>query len=319
MTSQPTGLRLMLPARTRLVENDAFKQLKAVLELEAFKYLQRLGKHRLPYKEYLRARELGIGLPEAEPCFQVGLLRQDIGPVPVEVTMPTGHTLKQCYRLAEKKNGHESDEANVHLLAALGQHEHPFVPVEIHSEYDGYSWAKLPTIGRVEVLAGKVLQESWIGDGKLICVDSLVVKATCSDGKIFRSAVCLAIRQRQNQKQPSWFDEGEVYITPQAQHRLGSSDVWYHLGGYSDDGDMYETQEYDFGRQMDAFWMLLSGPYEPIRYKIMECLADLSQGWQSVLIQSDGKMTIHQADGTEKLILPPEPAAAGKEGEEVSP
>jgi len=62
----------MLPARTCLVENEALTELKAALELEAFKYLQELGRHRLPYQEYLRAKELGIELPEAEPCFPDG-------------------------------------------------------------------------------------------------------------------------------------------------------------------------------------------------------------------------------------------------------
>ena len=72
MTDEPTGIRLMLPARTRLVENEAFEALKQALELEAFRYLQRRGHHRLPYKEYLRARELGIDLPKAPAARQNG-------------------------------------------------------------------------------------------------------------------------------------------------------------------------------------------------------------------------------------------------------
>jgi len=145
------------------VENEALTELKAALELEAFKYLQELGRHRLPYQEYLRAKELGIELPEAEPCFRTGLLHGDMLPEPIEVTMPKGHTLGQCYRLAQSEDGHESDEANAHLLAALGRFDSPFVPVEIRSEYDGYAWAKLPTIGRVELAAGKLLTEIVAG------------------------------------------------------------------------------------------------------------------------------------------------------------
>ena len=44
----------------RLVENEAFKQLQAAMELEAYRYLEKRGQHRLPYKEYLRGRALGI-------------------------------------------------------------------------------------------------------------------------------------------------------------------------------------------------------------------------------------------------------------------
>jgi hypothetical protein len=315
MTSQPTGIRLMLPARTCLVENDAFKQLKAVLELEAYKYLQRQGRHRLTYKEYLRGRELGIELPEAEPCFRIGLLWTDIGPEPVEVTMPKGHVLSQCYRLAENKDRDQSDEANVHLLAALGKLDQPFVPVEIKSDYDGYSWAKLPTIDRVKLSAGKSLQESWMAGGLLMCVDSLVIAAHCSDGKVYRSAVCLAVKPWDRKERAPWNGDAEVYVTPEARGSLSYSDLWYHLGGFNDGGDSYDTQEYQVGQEIAAFWTRLEGPDEPLRQKLMECVSDLEEkGWRSVLIRADGKVTIRRLDGSEKLILPPEPATV----EEVS-
>lgn len=90
MSGAPTGVRLMLPARTCLVENAALGQLKAVLEREAFLYLKRQRQHKLYYQEYLRARELGIELPEAQPAYHVGLLHEDMGPAPVEVVMPAG-------------------------------------------------------------------------------------------------------------------------------------------------------------------------------------------------------------------------------------
>jgi len=77
LTGEATGIRLMLPARTQLVENEALDQLKQTLELEAYKYIQKRGRHRLPYKQYVRAKELGVDLPEAEPAFDVGLLTGD--------------------------------------------------------------------------------------------------------------------------------------------------------------------------------------------------------------------------------------------------
>jgi len=45
MTGEPTGIRLMLPARTQLVENDAFATLKRALELEAYRFVQRQDGH----------------------------------------------------------------------------------------------------------------------------------------------------------------------------------------------------------------------------------------------------------------------------------
>ena len=74
LTGEPTGIRLVLPARTGLVENEALASLKAVLERESYLYLKRKGKHQLKYEEYQRGLALGIDLPEAEPDYRVGLL-----------------------------------------------------------------------------------------------------------------------------------------------------------------------------------------------------------------------------------------------------
>ncbi len=100
LTGEPTGIRLMLPARVQLVENEALEKLKAVIEKEAYLYIQRRGSHKLKFSEYCRAKELDIALPEAEPVFQTGLLTGE--PVePVEVTRPQDLPLAQCYRLGK--------------------------------------------------------------------------------------------------------------------------------------------------------------------------------------------------------------------------
>jgi hypothetical protein len=198
LTGEPTGIRLMLPARTRLVENEAFQGLKQALEREAFLYLQQQGKHQLPYREYLRAKELGIELPEAEPSYTVGLLSSDMAPEPVQVVMPKDHPLSKCYRLNHNRpDSEDTDEANAHLLAALGSSQGgsaQFVPVDIRGEYDGYGWASLPTVEKVEIDAGKVLLEDWVWSGRLICVDSLAITVQTSDGKTFSSPVCMAVK-----------------------------------------------------------------------------------------------------------------------------
>jgi hypothetical protein len=134
LTGEPTSIRLMLPARTRVVENGALTQLKDALQLEAFRYLQRRGHHRLPYSEYLYARRRGIELPEATPTFHVGLLSSCDPPEPVEVSKPDDWPLAKCYRLdPDRDGGAESDEANIHLLASLGKFDAPFIPVSIRN------------------------------------------------------------------------------------------------------------------------------------------------------------------------------------------
>jgi len=82
-----TDIRLMLPARTRLVENAAVEKLKAAIELEYYKYYRKQKTHALYYEEYMRAKGLGIELPEAEPQYKPGLIWGECDE-PVEVVMP---------------------------------------------------------------------------------------------------------------------------------------------------------------------------------------------------------------------------------------
>jgi len=234
MTGEPTGIRLMLPARTIPVENKAFEELKAAIEVEAYRFIQRRGSHKLPFKEYKRAKKLGIKLPEAEPVFSVGLLSGDT-PEPIEVSMPKDFPLEKCYRFDEKCHGCETDEANTHLLFAMGKFKEPFVPVTISHSYDGYSWADLPMIGKVEVTVGKELGGEGIWNETLVAVESLQITVHTSDKKVFKSDVLMAVLEQPREKR-SWCCMN-VYVTLEARNQLNSTDIWYHLGGWNDDGD----------------------------------------------------------------------------------
>jgi len=173
MTGDPTGIRMMLPARTQLIQNKAFKALKAAIEKEAYRFIQKRGGHALPYEQYKRAAELGIKLPEAEPTFDVGLLSGDT-PEPIEGIKPKDFPLSKCYRMnSERLEDRENSIANVHLLAALGKFEEPFVPVSISMTYDGYNWAKLPTIDKVDVKVGKELGKNYVWSQVLIAAESI--------------------------------------------------------------------------------------------------------------------------------------------------
>lgn len=302
MTDEPTGIRLMLPARTQLIENEAYKELLAALELEAYRFLQKRGYHRLSYKEYLRAKELGIDLPEANPTYHVGLLTGD-DPEPIEVTMPKDFPLARCYRFDDNASEEETDEANAHLLGALGKFAEPFVPVSIHRDYDGYGWAKLAMIGKVEVTVGKVLHEATIWCGHVICVDSLTVTAHTSDGKTWNSPVCMAVQPVREDRKNAWWDH-DVLLTPEARERLNITDILYHLGGFSDEGDTWQTQEDQFSEEMDRFWDQLAGPDESLRRRILEPFDGFAE-WRRATILHTGKVTIHFANGSKKTIEPP--------------
>lgn len=302
LTDQPTGIRLMLPARTCLVENEAFGALKAVLELEAYRYIERCGKHALPYKEYLRAKALGIALPEATPTYAIGLLATGNPPDPIEIEAPKDFPLKKCYRFGvDSKPGEETDEANVHLLAALGTFETPFVPVNISGTYDGYSWAKLATIGSVKVRMGKKIHEDWLWGGTMVCVESIFITARMSDGRTFSSPVCMAVLAPKKNKQ--WSD-ASAYVTKEARQRLSSSEIWYHLGGYNDEGDTFETQDYQFGEELERFWADVIGPDEHLRQQIVEAVGHIRDEWKQVAVASDGTVTIHLQNGKKKTLKP---------------
>lgn len=307
LTGEPTGIRLMLPARTRLVENEALEALKAALEFEAYRYIQRLGEHALPFKEYLRAQELGIQLPEAKPTYRIGLLATADPPDPIEIEAPKDFPLEKCYRFDHnEKRGQETDEANAHLLAALGTFEAPFVPVDISSGYDGYSWVKLAPIGSVKVTLGKELHKDWLWSGMIVCVDSIRIAAQTSDGRTFSSPVCMAVLPADKEHQ---WAEPTVFVTLQARNCLAASEIWYHLGGWNEDGDTYDTQDQDFTKDLERFWADVLGPDEHLRLEIVASLIDVTPEWRTVTVTSDGKVTIQFADGTEKTIQPPSDAS----------
>lgn len=308
LTGEPTDIRLMLPARTRLVENEAYKQLLAAVEIAAYHYIERKGEHTLPYKEFLRAGELGITLPEAKPTFTVGLLANADAPEPVEVVLPKELPLQKCYRFDPNASGEEGDEANAHLLAALGKFNKPFIPISINSCYDGYSWAKLPTIGKLEVKAGKELHSEWIWSGKLTCVDELSITLHTSDGNVFSSPACMAKAPLSPEERPHWADD-HILVTAQAQDRLRPSEIWHHLGGWYEDGDTYDTQEASFEKDLNGFWADLIGPDEDLRQSIIAPFHRIMPEWKAAHIYPDGRVWIEHADGTEKTIQPPVAAA----------
>ncbi|MBP7052848.1 MAG: hypothetical protein KBE65_17715 [Phycisphaerae bacterium] len=309
LTGEPTGIRLMLPARTCLVENEAFERLKAVLEIEAYRYIQKRGSHKLKFSEYRRAKELGIELPEAQPVYQVGLLSDE--PIePVQVVKPPDLPLEKCYRLAPAcRDADDPNEANAHLLSALGKFKSPFVVVDISPIYDGYSWATLPVVERARLKAGKELAREPMCSETLIAVESLQIIAHTSDGRVYCSAVPMAVRRHpQTAKRRSWCTV-EILVTLEARERLDASDIWYHLGGYSEDGDTYGTQLADFEEQLNLFWAGILGPGEYMRQRLLECIEDFGIQWKQITVESSGKVWISYKDGSAQMLQPPELSA----------
>jgi hypothetical protein len=284
------------------VENEAFEELKAAIEIEAYRYIARQDHHILPYSEYLRGRELGIDLEESAPVFRAGTLLGDL-PEPVEIAVPDDFPIHRCYRPnAVSLEDNDAAIANIHLLAALGDFKKPFVPVTIDKEYDGYRWSKLPTIDRVEVTVGKKLGQSDLGWETLAAAAALRIVAYASDGNIFGSDVPMAVVP--SSKKESRWSAMTVYVTPQAQKRLDPSDIWYQLGGYSDEGDTYDTQLFEFERELEMFWTRIIGPGESLRSRIFENVSAAGIKWHRIIVEADGTVTIETKNGKQKVLKP---------------
>jgi len=197
--------------------------------IERYRKLQAEGHHTLPYEEYLRAKELGVDLPEAEPVYEVGVAKLDVLK-PAAIPVLDGFPLGRCYRLVSRDgNGTERNE-NAHLLAALGELDEPFIPVRITEDYDGYCWAKLATVEQVEVKVGKRIE--WSGlvlHGDLTLTDSIVVTVHTSDGKEHSSPVCMAVLPARRTRPKHNVLVPQVFVTKEARGRIKSTEMLYHM------------------------------------------------------------------------------------------
>lgn len=303
--TEQTDIRLMLPARTRLVENDAFEKLKAAIELEYYKYFQRQKTHTLYYKEYLRAKELGIKLQEAEPQFTVGLIRSEYNE-PVEIAIPKNFKVQDGYLCFNDGCKDNMAGANVHLLAALGTfNDKPFMPVTIDSDYMGYSWTNLPKVTKVEVIKGTEKLRHSISCGEIACFGKLTIAVHTSDDKIFSSDVVMAVIAEPQEEWQHWHRDETVCVTQEARKNLSPESIWFHLGGYSDEGDCFDTQLSYFEKELDEFWNELIGPYETVRQQLIKELYPLYEKWQKIIIFSDESLEIVFKDGRRQRVNPP--------------
>jgi len=241
--------------------------------------------------------------------FQVGLLTGE--PVePVAVVKPADFPLEQCYRLSQAcRDADECNEANAHLLSALGTFEQPFVVVDITSDYGGYRWAKLPTVGQVQLKVGKELHREYMWGETLVAVESLEITVRTSDGKAFTSSVPMAVSLHEDKAGISRWIGTDVQVTVEAREKLESTDIWYHLGGWSEDGDTYDTQLADIEEQLNLFWADVIGPGEYLRQRLFDCLRDFRIDWERISIHSNGKVWISHQDGTAEMLQPPELSA----------
>jgi hypothetical protein len=86
---------------------------------------------------------------------------------------------------------------------------------------------------------------------------------------------------------------------------LAASEIWYHFGGWYDEGDTYDTQEWSFQQELDHFWTQLIGPDEQLRRSVIDALAGLKPAWKSVRVFATGEIRVRFKDRTMKTVRPP--------------
>ena len=101
-----------------------------------------------------------------------------------------------------------------------------------------------------------------------------------------------------------------VYVTPESRRQLMPTDIWYHLGGWNDEGDTWDTQEYQVEQEIEEFWATIIGPAEYLRSKIRDCLYRIVKNWNAITLEEDDTLTIQYKDGSEKVYKSPQSGSA---------
>jgi hypothetical protein len=151
------ALQLVLPARKEMVQNAALARLREASERVIFRTIACAGCHRMAHAQWLRARELGIDLPEAEAWLSAWFPRNADGQ-----GMPIGERVAGMPMVLFPDAEPPIEQCAARVLCggeALGG-----ALVRAVSEFEGYGWYDaLPRISalsfRIETDGGTFLYE----------------------------------------------------------------------------------------------------------------------------------------------------------------
>lgn len=203
-------LQLVLPARKEMVQNGALDDLRKTCEAAIFRTVAREGHHRLSHAQWLRAKTLGVSLPDAAPWLSAwtprtaetgALLGDRVAGEPM-ILMPADEAhIEQCVGRAL---------ASGRLLGATPVH-----PVD---EFTGYSWYDaLPRV------LGSSLRTEW-GEGGVFdyAADGQVPPGLVS-GRVDAIAVEFAVQTTNDPEPPA-----EILALP-ADVLIAPGDCWTDL------------------------------------------------------------------------------------------
>ena len=143
---ETTRLRLKLPDRSAVVQDDHFEVLKRNARIVMFEYLATLPEHQASYKLYQEAHTLGIDLKEATPYMR------SFAVMPYD-SQGNNETIDGCNNKEEVFNpaecalvdlsGDASDSDDPSFTFDVGARFFetlPLTPLQERSEFKGYSW-----------------------------------------------------------------------------------------------------------------------------------------------------------------------------------
>lgn len=139
-------LKLVLPARKEVVQNDALVSLKIACKQAIYEYIASLGEHELAFSDWEEARNLGIALPEARKELRIW------SPMDAEydyVTVKTCEVTPDCILV-------ENSIPAIEQCFERAVRDHPIRQKMLgtHDPYKGYSWYDaLETITDIEFKA----------------------------------------------------------------------------------------------------------------------------------------------------------------------
>ncbi len=286
LTGEPTMLRMVLPARNALVENEAYKELGLRLEKLAFSRIK--APHRLHYDHWRRARQLGFQLPESEVVLGSSTPGWPSHPeISFDFSQPLDKPL-----VVDEVDSHES--RNI-VMVAEDHPSFPFHPTSVPGGYTPYKWAKrLRRLTKVKPIPGEKILEEYVSFGKLTVVESLEVEVTIGKRRK-RFPMRIACSDA---------DDEHAYITPDGLFELADDAIWACIGGQSEDSDQgWERQEHDLEEELQSMRNRLLGPNEhrraELEREVHEFLQSVGhkQHYESLTFLPDGTVQVLIEDG----------------------
>lgn len=263
------ALKLVLPARKELVQNQFLAELSDEALRVIYRYLGTLKCHRLSYANWKKAAELGVILREAES--KLVRFSPDVADHYSESWCEEVEVPENALILAITEEETHSQQV---FWRGLEQADLPYVALEPEPRYQGYSWYdKLPVLSafhfRFEVegeqLSAQEFKVRYAHQAKVL-VDAITVVATVkqADGSSFEVAFPTDVYLV---SEDCWCDLDDVCICLRREHDLNVEvladllEAAYFSPSDDSDADSYETQKVQFqeSARVRAIATLLSG------------------------------------------------------------